>query len=101
MEYNFFTTTHIDPMHIPAWNAYEIANEVCIKYGESLLTAQGRIAVVREWGYDIYNQAKNNYIWNTSSHVLRPEIREKYDREYEKYKAAHDGTATSDTLLEF
>lgn len=64
-------------------------------YGASLLTEEGKIECFKQYGYNVWEVAKDRYIFNQQEHI----VPEKMLKKWEKEKASMDGIATQDTIL--
>lgn len=66
-------------------------------YGEAILSEEGKIDCFKKYGYNVWEHAKNKYLFDQTEHIVPKEMKEKWEKD--KEKAA--GIATGDTLLEF
>lgn len=78
-------------------NLQESSSKALQEFGESLTTAEGRIACFKKYGYAVYKEALGWYHFYQTEHI----VPEKMKLELEKYREDHKGIATSSTPLSF
>lgn len=67
------------------------------QFGAALLTEEGKIECFKRFGYNVWQVAMERYLFDQQEHVVPEKMREKWEKE----RAAREGIATQDTLLEW
>lgn len=65
------------------------------QFGEMLLTEEGKIECFKKFGYNVWQVARERYLFDQQEHV----VPEKMLKKWEKEREAMEGIATQDTVL--